>query len=149
MVMELDYDRSLLGKEHEAGPFDVTAETILDFCSAIGETSPVHTEEEASREKGYRGIVAPPTFCTIFVNKLKFPDIQLKFGGVRFLAGQRVESLAPIQAGDSLTGTSHLKDVYPKTGRSGTMVFIVWETIFSNQKGERVAAVQESYAARE
>lgn len=147
--MELDFDRSLLGKEHKAGPFDVTAETILDFCRAIGETSPLCTDEAAAREKGYRGIVAPPTFSTIFVNRLQFPDIQLKFGSVRFLAGQRVEALAPIQAGDSLSGTSHLKEVYPKTGRSGTMVFIVWETIFSNQSGEKVASVQESYAARE
>jgi peptidyl-tRNA hydrolase len=42
-----------------------------------------------------------------------------------------------------------LKDVYAKTGRSGTMVFMVWETTFRNQKGDVVADVQESYAARE
>ena len=31
--------------------------------------------------------------------------------------------------------SSHLKEVYPKTGRSGTMVFTVWETTFTNQDG--------------
>ena len=54
-----------------------------------------------------------------------------------------------IVAGDSLTASSHLKEVYPKTGRSGTMVFVVWETTFRNQKGQVVADVQESFAARE
>jgi acyl dehydratase len=68
---------------------------------------------------------------------------------MRFHAGQRVQPRAPIVAGDSLTASSHLKDVYAKTGRSGTMVFIVWETTLRNQKGEVVADVQESFAARE
>ena len=45
--------------------------------------------------------------------------------------------------------SSHLKEVYPKTGRSGTMVFTVWETTFTNQDGLVVADVQESYASRE
>ena len=64
-------------------------------------------------------------------------------------AGQRIQSRAPIFAGDQVTASSHLKEVYPKTGRSGTMVFIVWETTFRNQHGDVVADVQESYAARE
>ena len=64
-------------------------------------------------------------------------------------AGQRVQSKAPIVAGDSLIASSHLKEVYPKTGRSGTMVFVVWETTFRNQDGVVVADVQESYASRE
>ena len=64
-------------------------------------------------------------------------------------AGQRVQPKAPIVAGDQLTASSHLKEVYAKTGRSGTMVFVVWETIFTNQNNEVVADVQESFARRE
>ena len=85
----------------------------------------------------------------MFVRHVELPSIDLKFGKMRFHAGQRVQSKAPIIAGDSLSASSHLKDVYAKTGRSGTMVFIVWETTFSNQNGEVVADVQESFAARE
>jgi hypothetical protein len=77
------------------------------------------------------------------------PDIELKFGRTRFHAGQVVEPVAPIVAGDSLMACSYLKEVYPKTGRSGTMVFIVWETTFTNQRGDVAAKVRESYAARE
>ena len=149
MVMELEYDRSLHGKEHQAGPFEVTKESVQALSKSIGESSPLCYDEEAARAAGYSGLVAPPTLCTLFVRRVELPDINLKFGRMRFHAGQRVQPRAPIIAGDSLTASSHLKDVYAKTGRSGTMVFIVWETTLRNQKGEVVADVQESFAARE
>ena len=149
MVMELDYDRSLHGKEHQAGPFEVTKEQIQAFSRGIGETDPIHTDEAAALKQGYRGIVAPPTFCTIMVHRVSLPDINLKFGRNQVHAGQRVQSRAPIQAGDFITASSHLKEVYAKTGRSGTMVFVVWETTFRNQDGTVVAEVQESFARRE
>jgi acyl dehydratase len=147
--MELEYDRSLYGKEHEAGPFEVTREMIQAFSQSIGEIGAVFNDEAAAHAAGYRSIVAPPTLCTLYVRRVELPDIKLKFGRTRFHAGQRVQAKAPIFAGDLLNASSHLKEVYPKTGRSGTMVFIVWETTFRNQSGEVVAEVQESYAARE
>ncbi len=149
MVMELEYDRSLYGKEHQAGPFEVTEEQIRAVTQSTGETNPIFTDAEAARAAGYRGLVAPPTLCTIFVTRISLPDVNLKFGRMQMHAGQRVQVRAPIVAGDQLTASSHLKDVYPKTGRTGTMVFVVWETTFRNQYGEVVADVQESFARRE
>ena len=149
MTLKLEYDRTLLGKEHRAGPFQVTKELIQGFCAATGETSPLYTDESIAVEGGYQGLVAPPTLCTLFVHGVTLPDIELKFGRTRFHAGQVVEPVAPIVAGDSLMACSYLKEVYPKTGRSGTMVFIVWETTFTNQRGDVAAKVRESYAARE
>jgi acyl dehydratase len=149
MAMELDYDRSLYGKEHQAGPFEVTKEIVQSFSRSIGEEEAVYNDEAAAQAAGYGGLVAPPTMCTLFVRHVQLPDINLKFGRSRFHAGQRVQARGNILAGDSLTASSHLKEVYAKTGRSGTMVFIVWETTFSNQHGQVVADVQESFAARE
>ena len=149
MVMELEYNRSLYGREHEAGPFEVTKELIQAFSRSIRETNPIYTNEAAAQVAGYRSLVAPPTLCTVFVRRVSLPDIDLKFGRMRFHAGQRVQPRAPIVAGDCITASSHLKEVYPKTGRSGTMVFVVWETTFRNQNGQIVADVQESFAARE
>jgi hypothetical protein len=34
-------------------------------------------------------------------------------------------------------------DIYEKTGRSGTMVFIVFRTTVSNQRGETVSVVDQ------
>ena len=147
--MELEYDRSLYGKEHVAGPFEVTKELIQAFAGSLGESDPVFVDEAAARAAGYRGLAAPPTFCTVFVARVKLPSIKLKFGRTQMHAGQRVQPRASIVEGDWLTASSHLKDVYPKTGRSGTMVFVVWETTFRNQNGEVVADVEESFANRE
>ena len=149
MTMELEYNRDLYGVEHEAGPFEVTAELISTFTRSIGETNAIFTEQAAARAAGYAGVLAPPTLVTMLVRNVELPDIDLKFGRARFHAGQRVQSRSPIVAGDSLMASSHLKEVYPKTGRSGTMVFTVWETTFTNQDGVVVADVQESYASRE
>ena len=149
MTMQLDYDRSLYGVEHEAGPFEVTREMVLAFSESTGDPVPVFSDDAAAEAAGFPALVAPPTLCTLFVRGVELPDIQLKFGRTRFHAGQRVQARAPIYAGDRLFASSHLKDVYAKTGRSGTMVFMVWETTFRNQDGQVVAEVQESFARRE
>lgn len=149
MAMELEYNRDLYGVEHRAGPFEITYDLVQIFNRSIGETNPMFTDAETARAAGYAGVLAPPTLVTMLVRNVELPDIELKFGVVRFHAGQRVRSRAPIVAGDSVTASSHLKEVYPKTGRTGTMVFTVWETTFTNQDGVVVADVQESYASRE
>ena len=148
MALELDYDKSLYGVEHRAGPFPVTRELVQAFSIGIGETSPVFTDVETAQAAGYADLLAPPTLCTIFVRQIQLPSIDLEFGKISMHAGQRVQSMAPILAGDQLSASSHLKDVYAKTGRTGTMVFVVWETTFSNQDGTVVAEVEESFARR-
>ena len=117
--------------------------------ASLGETNPAFTSVAGAQEKGFRTMIAPPTLCSIFVREVALPDVGIKFGRTQMHAGQRVEPKGPIYAGDRLTASSHLKDVYAKTGRSGTMVFVVWETTFTNQDGDVVAEVQESFARRE
>ncbi len=149
MTMELNYDRSLHGKEHRSGPFKITADMIAAVNASLGEQGAAFNSDDKAREQGFRGMIAPPTLCSIFVREVQLPDVGVDFGRTQMHAGQRVQPMSPIYAGDSLTASSHLKDVYAKTGRSGTMVFVVWETTFRNQDGEVVAEVQESFARRE
>jgi acyl dehydratase len=53
---------------------------------------------------------------------------------------QEFEYLKPVYAGDVLTAVTKVTDVYEKTGgRGGTMTFVVMDTEFTNQKGEKVA----------
>jgi acyl dehydratase len=58
-------------------------------------------------------------------------------------AGKDIEIGVPIRAGDVLTASSTVHDIYEKTGRSGTMVFIVFRTTVSNQRGETVSVVDQ------
>ena len=114
-----------------------------------GESGAAFKSDDGAKELGYRGRIAPPTLPCILVRQVSLPDVKVKFGKTQMHAGQRVEPKAPVYSGDQLTASSHLKDVYAKTGRSGTMVFVVWETTFTNQDGTVVAEVQESFAKRE
>ena len=64
----------------------------------------------------------------------------------RLLHGeQEFEYVRPIRAGDVLTFRSRTKDVFEKAGkRGGTMLFIVGETEFTNQRGEVVAYMRNT-----
>ena len=145
---DLKYDRSLLGVDHDIGSFDVTKEMIVAFARSTGETAPQYLDEEEAKDTEYGGLIAPPTFCNMFVNGISRPDIKLEFGDVGLFAGQSIENLTPARPGDTLAAKTRLKEVYAKTGRSGKMVFAVWETSFTNQGGDTVALVQESFVRR-
>ena len=145
---EITYDRSLLGVEHSIGSFHITREMILAFVNATGETHPLYREAARAQATQYSALIAPPTFCNIFIEGFRRPDIKLEFGDVGLFANQAIEPLAPIRAGDTLEARTKLQDVYAKTGRSGKMMFVVWETRFTNQHGETVVLVRDSFMRR-
>lgn len=140
----IKYDRSLLGVEHPIGTFDVTKNMIVGFARSTGETD----TKFIGTADGTGEVVAPSTICNIFVNGVTRPDINLEFGDLSFFAGQSIECKSEIKPGDTLSATTRLEEVYAKTGRSGKMVFAVWQTTFSNQNDEIVALVNESFVRR-
>ena len=145
---DIKFDRSLLGVDHEIGSFPVTTDMIVQFARSTGETNPLYLDEEAGRESQHGSIIAPPTFCNMFATGAPRPDIKLEFGEVSLFASQSIECLGAVRPGDTLNAKTRLKDVYAKTGRSGKMVFQVWETRIANQSGDMVALVQESFVKR-
>ena len=64
-------------------------------------------------------------------------------------AGKRVEWIAPVRAGVTLTGKSHLHDIYTKTGRSGRMVFLVTRMELFDPEGTHVANADTRTVIRE
>ena len=148
---ELQFDRSVLGVEVEVGKFEVTVERILAFCQAMGETSPLYTDEEAAKAGPYRGLVAPPAFYSatgINAGPNQSLDPKVKFGNTMFAAGQRSEYFAPARPGDTITATHAVVDVYEKTGRTGRMVFVVRRTTYTNQDGVKLATMESSMVHR-
>jgi acyl dehydratase len=113
---------------------------IREFARAIKDPNPIYFDEAFARAHG-GGIMPPPTFTMT----LGFWDDGrnrplLTYDVRRLLHGeQEFEYLAPIYAGDVLTATGRVSDVYEKAGsRGGTMTFGVIETTFTNQRGEPV-----------
>ena len=58
----LRWDRSLLGKEFSRFEQHVTRAMMLEYADIIGAKDPVYTDPQAAQARGYRDIIAPPTF---------------------------------------------------------------------------------------
>ncbi|HWP66410.1 MAG TPA: MaoC family dehydratase N-terminal domain-containing protein [Candidatus Limnocylindria bacterium] len=130
-------DPALLGRvfdESEFGP--VTADELVAFARALGETSPCYVEPGPE-------LRAHPTFCVKFRGRKGFPDgfpAELR-GPMSFDAGKDVTLGVPIRPGDTVRVASSVHDVYEKTGRSGGMTFVVVRFTMTNQHGEQVAVI--------
>ncbi len=62
--------------------------------------------------------------------------------------GNRFEYFAPVRAGDRITATGRVADVYEKEGSSGNLLFIVFETDYVNQDDQLVARVRSTAIRR-
>jgi hypothetical protein len=142
--MNKDYkmlDRSKVGHEFTSFSTDVEKGRLKFFAKAIGEKKQLYSDELVARAAGYKNIPAPPTFP--FVLDLEGPEfwpvldlLDMDIG--RVLHGsQEFEYLGMIYAGDTITVTSILKDMFDKKG--GALEFIVMESSYTNQHGELVS----------
>ncbi len=141
--MPLEFDRSIIGTEFDRTRFEpVAAEQILEYTAACGET-PASVGDPAA------GDVAPPTFVVRLRGRRFMPsNLPSNLGHAMFDAGKDIEFGAPIRVGDVLTAVSTVHDVYEKTGRSGSMAFVVLRTVVTNQRNEQVAVIDQKMMFR-
>ncbi|MGH7839639.1 MAG: MaoC family dehydratase, partial [Candidatus Binataceae bacterium] len=143
-----DYPSDLIGKEFAASaPVQVTAEMIAEFCAAIGETNPIYLDAEAARQGPFGVIVAPLSVSGSFRAAEDIFD-HLPPAERRLLASMELAFVAPIRAGDTITISSAVAEIYEKTGRSGVMVFTVIRSILRNQDGEIVTRLDHRFTSR-
>ncbi len=140
----LRWDRSLLGKEFSRFEQHVTREMVLEYADIIGAKEPVYTDPLVARAHGYRDIIAPPTFV-IWRGTYPIAPPEMGFNGTGINAGYQCIFYGVIYPGDVLIYSTCLVDLYEKTGRSGTMRFVVRETTVTNQHGETVAVLRNSF----
>lgn len=144
----VDFDRSALGVESAPVSYDVEKGAIRKFAEAIGDDDPIYSDEQAAQAAGFKTIVAPPTFlCTFRAQEL--PDLKIQFGRVRLNGGNEYAYYQPIYAGDTITLTAKYADVSERSGRTGSMVFVITELTFKNQYGEVVAKGRNTGIMRE
>lgn len=145
----VDYDPTLIGRVFEVtDPVPVTAEMVANFCAAIGETNPLHTDAGAAKNGPHGTLTAPPSFAVTFRNGRHFFERIPRYGRQGFDAGKDVEFVAPVKPGDSITLSSAVKEIYEKTGRTGSMVFVIVRSTLKNQNDEVVAHVDHRFMNR-
>lgn len=142
--------RKAIGVESEPSIYLVEREPIRRCAAAMGDNNPLYHDEEYAKSKGYRSVIAPPGFQPTYSFPLKIAPIRadagmrIPAGFSRFMnGGDEYEFFQPIQAGDVLSVTRRLGDLYERAGRMGKMFFTVNETVFRNQKNE-IVLIQRS-----
>ena len=116
----------------EGAPITATVEAghLKRFAEAIGDPNPRWLQE------------APPTFLVALAPAMLHLAEAEEYGKGWLNGGNRFEYLAPVKVGDTVTATGHIAEVYEKTGSSGDLLFIVFETEYVNQRGERLARLR-------
>lgn len=147
--------RAMVGQEVVShAPEEVSTSSIRRFAMAVGDANPLYVDEEYAKKSKYGGIIAPPVYLTA-VNHDAFAEIgddgrlksriklppplnRLARGGNEF------EFFQPARPGDALTIKRKITDIFQKEGKSGGLVFVIYETSYTNQKDELLAINRET-----
>jgi acyl dehydratase len=128
--------RSRIGVDGEPVTATVEAGHVRRFAEAIGDPNPRWAEE------------APPTFLVALAPASRHLAEAEEYGKGWLNGGNRFEYFAPVKIGDRITATGRVADVYEKTGSSGNLLFIVFETQYVNQDGVVVGRLRGTMIRR-
>lgn len=155
-----DEAQAMIGKEMQPVTGEVHIKEIRRFCYAVGDLNPLYLDEEYACKSKHGGIVAPPMFFDISTVE-EFPQEHLKEDGLpmatirpplkvtrNMAGGNEVEFFKPMRPGDKITLVSKLANIYEKDGRSGRLVFTVYEHKYTNQDGDLVAIARQTGISR-
>ncbi|MDD5083102.1 MAG: MaoC family dehydratase N-terminal domain-containing protein [Dehalococcoidales bacterium] len=150
----------LIGRVGDTVVLEVEKGAIRRYADAIGDPNPLFRDEGYARRSKFGAILAPPGFFgwpdkwiapgPFFPPlRLEVTDIIAKSGYSRGLYGAvRHDFYHPIRAGDVISATPVVKDIYEREGKAGNMVFVVIETTYIDQAGRLVAKAQETLIRR-
>jgi len=134
--------------------YAVGANDIRRWAIATWYPDPAPAEwlDEAVAARGpWGGLVAPRDFNPFAWTRCAPPDTYPWMRGMGsepgrrgLIGGQRNRYFAPIRPGDVVTSLVRLVDAYEKAGRLGTMMFLVDEARWTNQRGELVRIGQRT-----
>ena len=133
-------------------PDEIGRSSLRQYALAIGDFNPLYSNREFAQANGLRDVMAPPT---LICDTWQYVDSDmdergdlLGRGPIRELeglrAGNEYEFFQTIHPDDVITAHWTVKDVYEKTGRTGSLVFQVIETTFYNQSDELLARNTET-----
>jgi acyl dehydratase len=149
----LALDKSYVGHTFEPFTFEVDKSKIRELAQALGDDNPIYYDDEAARAAGLPGIVAPPTFPTLF--KMwgeggSSPHIKTLGGNVlRLLHGEEsYEYFGYISPGDLITGQTKVVSIDEKKGRSSRLDIVKLQTDYRNQRDELVVVGRTTIVIR-
>lgn len=139
--------RAMVGQEvFLPGTEPVEKGIIKRYTVAVGDPNPLYRDEEYARKTRHGGIIAPPTF--VFdanhrieaevgedgrpLARVKLPPPLNRIAR----AGNEYEFHKPARPGDIISARRKITNIFEKEGRTGGLVFVEYETTYTNQKQE-------------
>lgn len=131
-----------LNQDFDEKTFEVKSDVTIQYAKLCGETANRFIDPSDP------DFQAPPTYVASLSGRRALPKDFPRFG-IGMDAGKGVECLAPIRPGGTITGRTHLHDIYTKTGRSGRMIFTVSRIEFYDEDGTHLANSDSRVVMRE
>lgn len=122
----------------------ITEERVKRFAQAVGENNPVFYDDDAAREQGLPGPIAPPTFTVTQIFEVPREERERRLGAnleyARVLHGEQEFTYKRLPVvGEVLTGTMTISKDFEKEGkRGGSMRFVTYETKYTDEGGDEV-----------
>jgi acyl dehydratase len=136
-----DFLHGLRGPWGEPDTMKIELGAIRRMALCVEDFNPIHFDERAARERGYRGIVAPwPLLWLMFFNCSEF-EIDFPFGKATVHGEDKYEFHEAIIEGDEIRVRNAITETSVKEGKSGLMGLIVQERRFFNQLGQLCAVL--------
>ena len=141
--------KKLVGQQMEPEVWEAGAEHIKWFAQAIGDPNPLWQDKAYAAKSRYKNIIAPPLFLIDSgLVKLVGRLVDLAPHLANINGGTEIEYFRPIEAGDTITTVAKLADAQLKTGKTGSLIFLVFEVTYTNQRGELVAILRNTFVRR-
>lgn len=117
-------------------PYFVGREKIREFAEAVGADDVVHVDRVQARARGYRDVIASPTFAALVAQRCERQFIVDPEAGIDFSrlvhGEQRFVHHRPITAGDEIVGVLTVDSVKEVGGHS----MVTTRTELSTAEGE-------------
>ena len=140
VIKELE---SRVGVEGQPFVYDIEKGLIRRFTRAIGDPNPLWQDEEYAAKTSYGGIIAPPNFIlTLGFDKIL--QVFILDSSITVLHGStEIECHQPVRPGDVITVTPTIKNVRERQGKTGKMLFVIFDMVYKNQRQEPVAVCRQ------
>lgn len=145
--------KAMIGQETDLPRIGAIDETsIIRYAQAIMDLNPLYRDEEYAQKTDYGGIIAPPTF--VFDTIPASTDIgddgrdltRIKLPGFKLARGSNeYQFFEPVRPGDVINRKRKIIDIYQRESKKvGKIIFIVYDTTYTNQEEELLGINRET-----
>ena len=132
----------LIGPLGEAVQVQVELGAVRRMALCMGNLDPIHFDNAAAQQRGYRGIVAPWPLLWLYFFTCTIYEHDFPFGKATVHGADEYEFHEPMIVGDVITVSTAMVVAKLKHGKVGRLGQITSERRFVNQRGELCAVLR-------